>query len=158
MDWKLAACIVVMFIGLLGTLFPLLPGIPLIFLAMLGFDWANGFTILGPYFLLAMFLLTALSVAADYFSGVIGAHKYGASSPGKVGALLGGILGLFFLPLGIIVGPLLGVFIGEMIAGRTPEQAVRGGFGVLIGIVAGTVARVVIGLIMVSAFMLRLFL
>ena len=127
MDWTLAVCILVMFIGLLGTLGPLMPGIPLIFLAMLGFDWANGFFILGPYFLLAMFLLTALSIVADYFSGVIGAHKYGASKLGKIGALLGGILGLFFLPLGIVIGPLLGVFIGEMLtAGHQKKLSVEG--------------------------------
>jgi hypothetical protein len=158
MDWKLAVCILVMFIGLLGTLAPLLPGIPLIFLAMLGYDWSQGFSVLGPYFLLVMFLLAAFSIFADYFSGMIGAHRYGASRMGKLGALWGGLLGLLFLPLGIVIGPLVGLFIGELMSGRTYEEAIRGGWGVLIGLLVGTVSRVVIGLIMVAAFLLRVFL
>ncbi|NLK51947.1 MAG: DUF456 domain-containing protein [Syntrophomonadaceae bacterium] len=158
LDWKLGVTLLLMLIGLAGTLLPLLPGIPLIFLAMLGYDWSTGFQVLGPYFLVTMFLLTLISILAEYLSGVIGAQKYGASKLGKAGALLGGLAGLIAAgPLGLILGPLLGVMAGELLTGKNPSEAALSGWGTFLGLLAGIMARLAIASIMFIAFLIKLF-
>ena len=155
-DWKAVLALLVMLVGLAGTILPVIPGIPVIFLAMLGYDWTTNFQMLGPYFLGTMFTLVVLSWAADYFSGLVGAQKYGASIWGKLGIIIGGITGLFMGgPLGIILGSLVGVILGELLIGKELRAAMLCGWGTLVGMLAGAVARLGIASIMVVAFLIR---
>lgn len=157
-DWKAVLALVVMLAGMAGTVLPVVPGIPMIFLAMFGYDWANDFQILGMYFLGLMLALTVLSLVADYLAGVFGAQKYGASIWGKIGVVVGGIVGfVFFPPIGIFLGPLVGVILGELLAGKKAQEAVLSGWGTFLGILAGVVARLTIACIMVVAFLFRVF-
>jgi hypothetical protein len=145
-----------MLVGLAGTVLPVLPGITIIFLAMLGYDWSQDFLILGQYFLGTMFILVVLSWVADYFSGLLGAQKFGASTWGKLGLLVGGFTGLIFGgPFGIILGSLIGVILGELLIGKELRQAILCSWGTFVGILAGTITRLVIGAIMIIAFLIR---
>ncbi len=155
-DWKAVTALLVMLVGLAGTVLPVIPGIPVIFLAMLGYDWTTNFQVLGPYFLVTMLILVILSWAAEYFSGIIGAQKYGASTWGKIGVFIGGIAG-FVLggPIGIILGSMAGVLIAELLAGKNWSQAISSSWGAFVGILAGSVARLVIAAIMIIAFLMR---
>jgi uncharacterized protein YqgC (DUF456 family) len=54
------------------------------------------------------------------------------------------IIGLFFLPWGIIVGPFLGAVAGELSGGSNLAQAIRAGFGSLIGFMFGTLMKLFI--------------
>lgn len=156
-DWRTVAAVLVMLVGLGGTVLPLIPGIPLIFLAMLGYDWTVGFQVLGPSFLITMLILVILSWAADYFSGVIGAQRYGASSWGKIGVFIGGIVGFGFGgPLGIILGSMAGVIMAELLAGKNWSEAISCSWGAFIGILAGSAARLAIAAIMIIAFLIRI--
>ncbi len=156
-NWIAVAALLVMLVGLAGTVLPVIPGIPVIFLAMLGYDWTTSFQVLGPYFLGTMLILVILSWVADYFSGVVGAHKYGASTWGKIGVIVGGIAG-FLLggPIGLILGPLAGVIIAELLAGKNWSEAMSTGWGTFVGILAGSVARLAIATIMIVAFLIRI--
>ena len=60
--------ILIMAIGMLGTLAPVLPGIPIIFLSMLGYGWYEHFQNITPGFLMIMRALTMLSLLANYIS------------------------------------------------------------------------------------------
>ncbi|MDH7478987.1 MAG: DUF456 family protein [Syntrophomonadaceae bacterium] len=156
MDWYLLLTLIIMLIGMAGTFLPVLPGIPVIFLAMLAFDWVNRFSVLGAHFLLAMFVLAVFSMVAEYFSGVFGAQRYGASKLGKAGALIGGLLGIVLMgPAGIVLGPLAGVLMGELLSGKGMPEAVRSGWGVLLGLIAGTAVKSIIAITMIVLFCLR---
>lgn len=63
------------------------------------------------------------------------AKKFKCSGWGVFGCFVGSVIGLFFLPLGIVLGPFLGTVAGELIAGRELSASVRGGFGALLGFV-----------------------
>jgi uncharacterized protein YqgC (DUF456 family) len=61
------------------------------------------------------------------------------------------IIGLFLGPLGIILGPLIGAFIGEMIFKDDISYAMKAGFGSLLGFLTG------IGLKLAASFVMTFY-
>jgi uncharacterized protein YqgC (DUF456 family) len=92
----------------------------------------------------------------NLLGNLFGARTLGASRIGMLGAVVGLVIGLFTLgPFGIVLGPLLGAVVAEMLAGRELNAALRSGFGVLIGYVLGSLAEVLIALAMTGWFIWR---
>ncbi|UXY16391.1 DUF456 domain-containing protein [Chitiniphilus purpureus] len=149
--WYVLAGVLV-FIGLLGTLLPLLPGTPLIFGGMLLAAWVDGFVRVGwmPLVLLAGLLL--LSIVLDYISGALGAKRYGASKQALWGALAGSILGVFGGLPGLLIGPFAGAALGEYYARRDMEQAGKVGLATWMGLIIGAIAKVAVALAMLGIF------
>lgn len=157
MDWLLMLTVAVLVLGFIGTLAPAIPGIPLMFLAMLGYDWSTGFQSLGYWFLAGMLVITLLSLVVDYVFEVYGAQRFGASRWGIIGLIVGGIAGIIVLgPVGIVLGPLVGVLVGELLGGRDFGAAVISGWGTLLGLVVGSIIRISMALIMMIAFFMKI--
>ena len=135
----LAALLIVL--GMAGTLFPALPGLPLMLGGFLLLAWTDQFTHLGSTALLIMTVLTMLGLAIDFVAGLLGARMTGASKQALWGAFIGSIAGLPLGLVGVILGPLLGAAIGELLARRDAWQAGRVGLGTLAGFLIGTVAK-----------------
>jgi hypothetical protein len=142
----------VMLVGLAGCVLPGLPGTPVILAAAAGHRlWA------GPegsswWVLLTLAALTAVSVAADHLATVYGAKALGATRRGMVGALAGGLAGLLLGPVGILAGPFLGAILGEFTGGRPAGEAVKAGAGAAVGVLAGTLGKLLCGLAMAGLF------
>ncbi len=132
-------------VALAGIVLPMLPGVPIAALGALLAAWMTGFKELSLNPLVIVGLLTALAIAVDYIAGIIGAQKYGASRSGIWGSIIGSLVGLFFFPpFGFLIGALIGAVGAEMLIGRKLEEAVKSGFGVLVGTFSGMVAKVFI--------------
>lgn len=144
-----------MAVGVLGTIVPALPGIPLIWLTMLGFGFVDGFQRLDATFLVVLLGVTIAAEAADHLARVWGARRYGAGKAGMWGAALGAIAGLFFLPLGLALGPFLGALAGELLAGRSFRESVRIGWGSVLGALGSMVVKFVVALSMTAAFVVK---
>lgn len=155
--FALVLSILIMIIGIVGCLLPALPGIPLVFLGILGYGWAEGFHVISGKYLAIMGALTLLSVLVDYLSGVWGAKSFGSSKYGMIGALLGAVVGIFFGPIGVFVGPLAGAFIGEYVVLQDPSKAAYSAIGTILGIFAGIVFKIVLGLGMLISFLVVVF-
>lgn len=150
----LVLVIILMLVGVAGTFLPLLPGIPIIFLAIAGYGWYEGFQLITGKYLAIMGALAILSILVDYLAGVIGARYYGSSRAGVWGAFLGGILGVIFGgPVGLVIGPWIGAFLGEYSQLKDTRRAARVGTGTVVGILTGVVAKVVIALAMIISFL-----
>ena len=134
-------------LGFLGLVMPGLPGTPLVFVGILAVAWADGFSRIG---VLVLALLTAASVVVDYVAGVLGARKAGASAWGVVGGIAGLAAGLFFAPVGIVVGPMVGAVGFEYWRNPDARAALRAGAGVVIGFLAGAVLKIVIACAMLG--------
>ena len=80
-------------------------------------------------------LMLPVVTLVDYILPSVCAKRFKCSGWGVFGCFAGSIVGLFFLPLGIILGPFLGTIAGELIAGKNMAASVRGGFGALLGFV-----------------------
>lgn len=119
--------------GLVGCLVPVLPG-PAIAYAALYLLFAFGH----PPSITALTVgagVLAVVISVDYVLPSVCAKKFKCSGWGVFGCFTGSIVGLFFLPLGIVLGPFLGTVAGELLAGKDVSSSLRGGLGSLLGFV-----------------------
>jgi uncharacterized protein YqgC (DUF456 family) len=120
--------------GLIGCILPIIPGLPLSYVALIILSFAKDWEPFGATFLIVTGLLTALMLLLDYLVPVVGAKKFGASKYGVWGSFIGMIIGLFiFPPFGLIVGGFIGAIAGELLAGKEGDDAIRAGIGVFLG-------------------------
>ena len=152
--WILAGLIVIT--GLIGTIVPALPGIPIILAGLVLAAWSTGFEPVGWGTLGVLGALTALSVLIDFLAAAAGAKKLGASQRAFWGATLGAVIGMFFGLPGILFGPFIGAVVAELSSGRGAHQASRSGYGVWLGIVLGTAAKLAIAFLMLGIFLTKI--
>lgn len=146
------------FTGLSGLLLPVLPGAPLLFAGLVCAAWAEGFRYVGPRTLLLLGGMAGLTYLVEFAASALGTKKYGGSNRAMVGAVLGGIIGMFLGVTGILLGPFAGAVIGELSLQRSLDQAGRAGFGTVVGMAIGVAGKLAIGIAMVGIFILvRLF-
>ncbi len=148
--WVLAGAIVLA--GLAGTILPVLPGVPLIFFGLLLAAWIDNFQRVTWVTLFLIGLLAVASLAVDFVATALGARRVGASRLAIIGALIGTVIGLFFGIPGIIFGPFVGAVVGELISHRQINQASRVGMATWLGLVFGTIAKLVFALTMIGIF------
>lgn len=148
----LSLALIVMLAGLLCSILPVIPGIPIILVAAIGHRLYFGAHGVSNLILIVLAVLTIVSVAFDFLAGMVGANKFGATWRGAVGAIVGGIVGLFFNLPGIILGPFLGATLFELLGDREMKMALKAGLGATIGMFAGIVGKFVIGVIMILLF------
>ncbi|MAS95511.1 MAG: hypothetical protein CMO55_20110 [Verrucomicrobiales bacterium] len=145
--------IVCLVTGFLGTFLPILPGTTLIYAGALIHYFAMGMEASGLAWqgLVFMGILYILSLILDWFSGAIGARWFGSSKWGIIGAIIGGIVGLFFHLPGLIIGPILGVFLFEILfAKKHMKDASNSTIGTVVGGVAGMIGRVILAFGMIA--------
>lgn len=152
------AAAVLVLIGVLGTVLPALPGLPLVFAGMLLAAWAGDFQQIGGLTLGVLAVLTLLSLLIDFWATAVGAKRVGASRPAVIGAVLGTVFGLFLGLVGVFVGPFVGALVGELLHRRMDLRrlghATRIGFGTWLGVVLGTVLKLALAFAMIGIFAL----
>ncbi len=156
--WTLVILLLVA--GFLGTFLPVLPGTTLIFAGSLLFYFTMGREASGLAWqgLVVIGLLMALSLLLDSLSGALGAKWFGSSKWGILGAVIGGLVGLFFGLPGLILGPIVGVFVFEVfVAKKEVKAAGQSTVGTVVGGMAGILGRVAIALGMIAWFVADVF-
>ena len=151
--WVLAGLIVIT--GLIGTVLPALPGIPIVFAGLVLAAWSTQFEPVGWGTIAVLAVLTVISVLIDLLASAFGAKRLGASPRAFWGAALGAIIGIFFGLPGIILGPFIGAVAAELSGGQGARQAGRSGYGVWIGLILGTAAKLSIAFLMLGIFLLK---
>lgn len=151
--WFVTASLMVA--GLAGCVLPVLPGHLIIILGAVGYRLMAGAEAgIGWWGFGILVLLMAVSQAFEIISGSLGAKWFGGSRWGAVGAWVGGIAGMFFLPFGLLVGPLAGAFGFEMLfAKKNTRQSTVSGVGSVVGTVAGMGFKIVVGVLMIACFL-----
>ena len=144
--------VILVIVGLAGTVLPVLPGVAFIFLGLLLAAWADGFQRVGAMTLAILGILTALSVAVDFLASALGAKKLGASPRAVAGATLGALVGIFFGLPGLVLGPFVGAVAGELSANRPLLHAGKAGLGTWLGLLLGSVAKLTLAFLMVGVF------
>ena len=126
--------------GWLGCILPVMPGPPLSYIALLLLQFTR-FADFSVKFLLITAGVTVIVTVIDFVLPAWGTKKMGGSRAGTIGAIVGLLVGLFFPPVGIIVGPFAGAVVCELIAGRKTNVALRSGFGSFVGFILGAVMK-----------------
>ena len=156
-----------MLLGFIGCLLPILPGPPLSFIGVLILHFTK-FAHFSPRVLLFLGLLALIVQVLDYIVPVWGTKKFGGSKYGTWGSVIGLIVGIIVLPvlgltigpfglIGILGGPFLGALIGEKIAGRDSDTAMRAAFGSFIGFLTGTFMKLVCSSVITVYYVKELF-
>ncbi len=178
-DATLILTLVVMLVGLAGSVLPGLPGVPLIFASALVYAYLTDFEIVGAGVLVLLAFLAVLAFVSDFLATTYGARRFGASGWGTAGGAIGGLLGALGGALvfgigalfGLLAGTIGGVFLGEYLRERrgiprtspSPDapghdwrRTSRAAGGVLVGYVFSVVAQGILGLSSVAVFVLAL--
>jgi len=145
---------VVMFVGLVGSVLPGIPGAPLILVAAVVHKLVFKAQSASYLALGILLFLTFLSVLLDFLASFLGAKKMGATWRGVLGAMVGAIVGLFFSLPGLILGPIIGAFTFELLGGREWKESARAGAGAMIGFFLGALGKVICCTVMIGIFFL----
>ncbi len=154
--WILSVALIV--VGLAGTVLPALPGTLFVLAGIVLGAWIDGFTRVGWPSVTVVTVLAVLAWGLDYVAGLLGARKAGASRQAIVGAALGTVAGLFMGLVGVLFMPLVGAAVGEYLAQKNHQRAVKVGIATWLGIMAGLAAKVVIAFMMIGVFVAALLL
>lgn len=148
----LVLALLVMFIGMAGSILPGIPSTPLVVLAAIAHRLYFGDASLSNWALAVLVALMLLSLVMDYVASMFGAKKLGATWRGVLGAVVGGVIGIFFALPGIILGPFIGALAFEMIGGREWKEAARAGLGAVIGLFVGALGKLACCALMMGLF------
>jgi hypothetical protein len=94
-------------------------------------------------------LITLASVVVfvtflDYWLQIEGVKRFGGGKKATNGTIIGLLVGIFiFTPIGIIVCPFLGAYIGAKMEDKS-EEALKIAFGAIIGFLGGTFLKLLI--------------
>ncbi len=148
--------IVMILLGLAGSIIPALPGPPLCLVGLL----LQQLKTLPPFTATFLWLWAGVVIVLlvlDYVTPAYGTKKWGGSKFGIWGSTIGIFVGIWFGPVGIFLGPLVGAFIGEIIANKSMHQAWRAALGSFIGFLVGTLLKLIACFIMTYYFIVSLF-
>ena len=155
-------------LGLVGCVAPVVPGVPLSYLGLLLLHWTERVQF-SWHFLVVWGVVVVVIQILDYFIPAWGTKKFGGTKYGVWGSTIGLFAGFLMGPLGIIIGPFVGAVVGELIYfNRHPQNtigqpkntnfnsALRAGFGSFVGLLAGTLVKVICCGVMIAYFVKEL--
>jgi uncharacterized protein YqgC (DUF456 family) len=129
-------------LGIAGCVLPILPGPVLSFLGLLLLALLKQFSPpLTSTLMIVMAILTVVVTIGDYIIPLWGAKKYGTSKWGIWGSVAGMAIGIFFSPFGMLLGAFIGAVTVEWLVQKERSKALKAGWGVFVGSLAGTALK-----------------
>ncbi len=144
-------CVVV---GIFGSFLPVLPGPSIswvgILLLYLIEAVPNNYWVLG----ISAVITIVLSIL-DYTIPAQGTKKFGGSSYGIWGTNIGLVVGIFApIPLGFLIGPFVGAFVGELIYdSKNHQRALKAATGSLLGFLASSFMKFIVCIMYLGLFL-----
>lgn len=149
--------IILLFIfSYIGIVFPIIPGVSLIWGGLLIYHFAIA-PLVGWQFWLTMIILTIITLVVDYLSSSTWVKRWGGSRAGAWAAIAGILIGPFiFGPLGVFVGPFIFVIVVEMLRGVKVDKAIKIGFASFLGLLGGGLLKALFHSIMIIIFFIKI--
>ena len=152
--WIIAVLLIVL--GVAGTVLPALPGVPLIFGGVLLAAWIDDFQRISVFTVVVLAVLAVLGIAIDYVAAAVSAKRAGASKEGIIGAAIGTVAGVFSGLWGLLFMPLVGAAAGEFIAHKDALRAGKVGAATWFGLLVATAVKLAIAFTMIGVFVAAL--
>ena len=132
-----------------------LPGLWVMVAGIVGYGWLTDFRSVGAVTIGVVLGLAFLGEIIEWWLGFRLTRTFGGSRRSAWGALIGGLVGAVLgvpVPIvGSVIGAFLGSFVGavlfEYTLSRTPEVAVRAGWGAVVGRAAAAAAKIALGMV-----------
>ncbi|SNR82404.1 DUF456 domain-containing protein [Lutibacter flavus] len=140
-------------LGILGSFLPVLPGPITSWIGLLILHLTKAVP-MNWTFIAITFGVAFIIWLIDYFIPAMGTKRFGGTRYGVIGTMVGLILGLlFFPPFGIIIGPFIGAFAGEMLKDRNDSgRALKAAFGSFIGFLTSTFLKFIAAIVYTGLF------
>jgi len=149
--------LLLMFIGIIGSILPILPGVPISWMGLALLYFAPSMP-LEPVFIAVTGIVALLLYILDYILPAIGTKKFGGSKAGMWGTTIGLIVGIFApIPFGILIGPFAGAYIGEVMVNKTEgPKAIKAATGSFLGFLGSTFIKFVATVVYLGLFVYKL--
>ncbi|MVX57284.1 DUF456 domain-containing protein [Parasutterella muris] len=144
------AAVLLMGVGILGTVIPMIPGLPMIFAGAWLAAFIDHYDKINVWVVVLLGVLMLFGLAVDWIAQTMGAKKAGATKLGIVGSLIGTFVGIFTGLWGLIFMPLLGAAIGEFIDHQDMLRSGKVGFATWLGMIIGTVVKLALAFTMIG--------
>jgi len=126
--------VVFILIGVVGIIVPILPGMLLVWLTVLGYAWVTDFQIITPWMLVFLTIVAFATGTASIWLPYLGAKRLGAAKRSVFLGFIGGVIGTFIMPLiGTVIGYAIGVIVGELLKHRDLRLAIKTSIGGVAG-------------------------
>ena len=134
--------IILLIVGYVSCILPPLPGPPVAYLSLVLIYYSLEHASISGTALIILGIISILVTIMDNFVAIWGTHKFGGTKAGVRGSVIGMFAGIFILTpftgfLSVLIGPLLGAIIGELIAGNKFDLALKSGMGSFVGFIMG---------------------
>lgn len=152
-----AALVTGLLCGPFGALVPVVPGavLPVIGAVIHKLILPD---VLSWWTIAALVAIAVLERVVDFVGTLVGAKWAGATRWGLFGAAVGGIAGLFFAPFGLLLGPIIGAFVAEIVfARRGLQPSVKSGVGAGVGYGISLAARMALAFLMIMIVLFDLY-
>lgn len=121
-------------VSLVGIFIPFIPGLFIGWVGFLIYILYSGLFMPHITLFVLITFFTLFASFSDTLFSLMGAKAYNSSKAGIVGGVVGLVAGLiFFPPFGLIIGPFIGIYLGELANGRDSVAAAHSLWGALIG-------------------------
>jgi uncharacterized protein len=148
--WMLA--IMLMVVGVIGTVLPALPGVILVLAGVIVGAWIDDFAKVPIWVVVVIGVLAMIAWATDYVATIMGAKKAGASKLALLGAAIGTVVGIFMGLIGVLFMPLVGAALGQYLSEKNSKNAAKVGIATWLGLLVGTVVKIAIVFVMLGIF------
>ena len=142
--------VLLMGVGILGTVIPMIPGLPMIFAGAWLAAFIDHYDKINVWVVVLLGVLMLFGLAVAWVAQTMGAKKAGATKLGIVGSLIGTFVGIFTGLWGLIFMPLLGAAIGEFIDHQDMLRSGKVGFATWLGMIIGTVVKLALAFTMIG--------
>lgn len=145
--------LLVMLVGVAGTVVPVLPGLLLIWAAGVAWAWLDGGGTARVVVAVVLTLLLVLGTAAKYVLPARSATGAGAPRRTLVLGAVGAVVGFFVIPVvGLVVGGVLAVYVAELSRLGRADLALRSTRAVLVAVGVGVLVEIVTAVLMVAVW------
>ncbi len=159
MSLYLTIALLLLVLGVLGSLVPSVPGPLFSILGVLFYWWSTGYSIPGTLLLIVIVLTGILAVVIDYIAAYLGADKSGASQKtALMASIAGAVFFLFTGPFGIIIGVAGVVYLRELMLGKDSDEALSSSLTTTFALLSSIFAKVALTTTMLILFLVSLIL
>lgn len=143
---------ILIIVGIIGSVLPVLPGPTMSWIGLLIVFFDKDVPL--NYFMIVITGIIAIGInILDYIIPAKTVKKYGGSKYAIWGTNLGLIIGLFFPPIGFLIGPFVGAFAGQMYYNsQDKNMAFKVALGSFIGFITGTFMKIMVCLIYLGIY------